>query len=184
MENLFRKSVKEKLELGVILEIEQDQAKWFNRCFLIKKPDNIYRMIVDCRQLNQELKKVNLKFHLLQDLFEIVLSNDFTTGIDIKAAFHNVQEVGELQHYLCFKFDENIYSYIGMPFWMSLAPQTFNKILCTIVERIRKEYQIRCLANADDLILMDQDREILINKSLKITKMIENLDRNLLERNM
>ncbi|KAA6382762.1 MAG: hypothetical protein EZS28_021710 [Streblomastix strix] len=63
------------------------------------------------------------------NLQELLTPTSWTTSIDITQAFHHVKVIGELSAYLAFSFNNQTYSYVDMPFEVSLAPRAFYKTL-------------------------------------------------------
>ncbi|KAA6402056.1 MAG: hypothetical protein EZS28_002421 [Streblomastix strix] len=50
----YQVMLKEELEEGIVIPIQQDQVKWWNNTFLIKKPNGTCRKILDASKMGME----------------------------------------------------------------------------------------------------------------------------------
>jgi selenocysteine lyase/cysteine desulfurase len=65
----------------------------------------------------------------LEEVKNVMKSNDYATSLDISQAFHHIPVNPSMITYLCFAFDGHSYAYQGMPFGVSTAPRQFAKTL-------------------------------------------------------
>jgi hypothetical protein len=60
-----------------------------------------------------------------------------------------------------------------MPFGVSTAPRVFAKSLAPVIAEVRKRYNCKILAYADDILLLHQDRSVLQAQTLQIKTFLE-----------
>ncbi|KAA6377213.1 MAG: hypothetical protein EZS28_027258, partial [Streblomastix strix] len=86
----YQEMLKEELEEGIVVPIQQDQVKWWNHTFLIKKPSGTWRKILDASILNKEIEKLHFKMHGLEEVQYLANQMDYATSLDLKSAFHHI----------------------------------------------------------------------------------------------
>ncbi|KAA6385924.1 MAG: hypothetical protein EZS28_018553 [Streblomastix strix] len=86
----YQEMSKEELEEGIVVSIQQDQLKWWNHTFLIKKPNGTWRKILDASKLSKEIEKLHFKMHGLEDVQYLANQMDNVTSLDLKSAFHHI----------------------------------------------------------------------------------------------
>ncbi|KAA6366577.1 MAG: hypothetical protein EZS28_037895, partial [Streblomastix strix] len=82
----YQEMMKEELEEGIVIAIQQDQVKWWNHTFLIRKLNGTWRKILDASKLNKEIEKLHFKMHGLEELQYLVNKMDYATSLDLKSA--------------------------------------------------------------------------------------------------
>ncbi|KAA6358190.1 MAG: hypothetical protein EZS28_046282, partial [Streblomastix strix] len=86
----YQEMLKEEFEEGIVIPIQQDQVKWWNHTFLIKKPNGTWRKILDASKLNKEIEKLHFKMHGLEEVQYLANQMDYATFLDLKSAFHHI----------------------------------------------------------------------------------------------
>jgi hypothetical protein len=64
--------LKEELEEGIVTELKEEDVKWWNHTFLIKKPNGTWRKILDASKLNQEIQRLHFKMLGLEEVKYLV----------------------------------------------------------------------------------------------------------------
>ncbi|KAA6394562.1 MAG: hypothetical protein EZS28_009910 [Streblomastix strix] len=88
----YQEMLKEELEEGIVVPIQQDQVKWWNHTFLIKKPNGTWRKILDASKLNKQIEKLNFKMHGLGEVQYLANQMNYATSLDLKSAFHHITQ--------------------------------------------------------------------------------------------
>ncbi|KAA6372610.1 MAG: hypothetical protein EZS28_031865 [Streblomastix strix] len=109
--------LKEELEEGIVIPIQQDQVKWWNHKLLIKKPNGTWRKILDLSKLNKEVEKLHFKMHGLKEVQYVANYTDYPISLDLKSASHNITQCifglnivqSSLQKQLIQSFDKQQY---------------------------------------------------------------------------
>jgi ribonuclease HI len=152
---IFRNMLEEELREGIVVEIPEEEAKWFNATFLVpKKKKGQFRKILDCRELNEEIKDVHFKMEGPEAICEMIRAGDWATSIDIKSAFNHVPVDQSLRPYLAFRFGGKTYTYAGMPFGIKHAPRVFTLLMRKAMAAIRLRFNVRAVSYMDDILLL------------------------------
>ncbi|KAA6373101.1 MAG: putative Transposon Ty3-G Gag-Pol polyprotein [Streblomastix strix] len=169
----YQEMLKEQLEEGIVIPIQQDQVKWWNHTFLIKKPNGTWSKILDASKLNKEIEKLHFKMHGLEEVQYLANQLDYATSLDLKSAFHHITVSPNSIPYLAFNFNNNNYAYKAMPFGTKHSPIFFAEAIESILRQIRIHSQVKILNYCDDILLIHQDKQILKTETMEIVRTLE-----------
>ena len=96
-----------------------------------------YRLCVDLRRINKRLRKVGLRYERLKDFGCLLSRGDSLVGFDIKNAYHHLRMCGDVEHFLQFRMDGEVFSCQALPFGLSLSPFYFTHLMLVIVRFLR-----------------------------------------------
>ena len=159
----YRRLLEEELQQGVVKEVSRTQVKWLNPTFLVPKAGGKFRKILDCTQLNTEMRNRHFKMESAEDVLQLARPGDWATSLDFKSAFNHIHVDSELRPYLCFFFAGHYYQYQAMPFGLKQAPRTFTRLMKRAVAAVRTQMQLRMIFYMDDtLLLFETERQALL----------------------
>jgi ribonuclease HI len=159
-----------------VIRIDPARVKWYNPTFLVPKgKTGKYRKILDCRQLNGELRDTCFKMEGAETVTALMEQGDWGTSIDIHSAFNHVPVHEALQPYLAFEFQGNTYTYRGMPFGIKHAPRVFTYLMRRVAMAIRERWQTRLVIYMDDLLLLFHDQDTAAAQTREIAQFLERL---------
>ncbi|KAA6401856.1 MAG: putative reverse transcriptase [Streblomastix strix] len=170
---VYQEMLKEELKEGIVVPIQENQAKWWNHTFLIKKPNGTWRKILDASKLNKEIEKLHFKMHGLEEVQYLANQMDYATSLDLKSALHHITVSPNSIPYLAFNFNNNNYAYKAMPFGTKYSRIFFAEAIQSILRQIRIHSEIKILNYCDDILLIHQDKQILKTQTMEITKTLE-----------
>ncbi|KAA6384406.1 MAG: putative Transposon Ty3-G Gag-Pol polyprotein [Streblomastix strix] len=169
----YQEMLKEELEEGIVIPIQQDQVKWWNHTFLIKKPNGTWRKILDASKLNKEIEKLHFKMHGIEEIQYLANQMDYVTSLDLKSAFyHNTVSPNSIP-YLAFNFNNNNYAYKAMSFGTKHSPIFFAEAIESILRQIKINSKIKILNYCDDILIIHQDKQTLKTQTMEIMKTLE-----------
>ncbi|KAA6374881.1 MAG: putative reverse transcriptase, partial [Streblomastix strix] len=169
----YQEMMKEELEEGIVVPIQENQVKWWNHTFLIKKPNGTWRKILDASKLNKEIEKLHFKMHGLEEVQYLANQMDYATSLDLKSAFHHITVSPNSIPYLEFNFNNNNYAYKAMPFGTKHSPIFFAEAIESVLRQIRIHSEIKILNYCDDILLIHQNKQILKTQTMEIMKTLE-----------
>ncbi|KAA6395423.1 MAG: hypothetical protein EZS28_009053 [Streblomastix strix] len=169
----YQEMLKEELEEGMLMPIQQYQVKWWNDTFLIQKPNGTWRKVREASKLNMEIEKLYYKMHVLEEVQYLANQMDYATSLDLKSAFHHITVSPNSIPYLVFNFNNNNYAYITMPFWTKYNPIFSKEAIESVLRQIRIRSEIKILNYCDDILLINQDKQILIIQTMEIMRTLE-----------
>ncbi|KAA6362952.1 MAG: putative Transposon Ty3-I Gag-Pol polyprotein, partial [Streblomastix strix] len=169
----YQEMLKEELEEGIVIPIQQDQVKWWNHTFLIKKPNGTWRKNLDASKLNKEIEKLHFKMHGLEEVQYLANQMDYATSLDLKSAFHHITVSPNSIPYLAFNFNNNNYAYKAMPFGTKHSPIFFAEAIESVLRQIKIRSEVKILNYCDDILLIHQNKQILKTQTMEMMKTLE-----------
>jgi hypothetical protein len=118
------------------LEVVHDQESpgFYSRLFVVPKPDNRWRPVIDLKVLNWYLKIPKFKMESLQSIWGALLPGNYTISIDLQDAYFHVPIHKEHRKYLRIYHNGVVYQFRALPFGLSTAPWLFTRIMVTVKE--------------------------------------------------
>ncbi|KAA6371632.1 MAG: hypothetical protein EZS28_032841 [Streblomastix strix] len=152
---------------NIIEEIYPELAKWFIQTFIIPKPHQKWRKILDLSSLNKVIHTIHFKMNGTDQLTDLIRKGDWATSLDLKSAFH--YQIVYLLHkqYLAFETMAKVDQYSAKAFGTKHSSIFFAQALAMVLTKIRRESNIRIFNSIDDLHLIYQDIEGLMGLELE-----------------
>ena len=164
---------------AVELVHNQTSLGFFNRLFLVPKPNNKWKPILDLSKLNLFLKVEKFKMETPETSRTSLQQWEWVTSIDFKDAYFHIPIQEQSRKYLRFHVQGWTYQFKALPFGLSTAPLEFTVIakevkLMVIYKGIRihqylDDWLVRatshqdCLQHTQTLVKMCQDLGWLVN---------------------
>ena len=113
---------------AVELEKHQTSLGVFNRLFLVPKPNNRWRPILDLSKLNLFLKTEKFKMETPETIRTSLQQGGWVTSIDFKDAYFHIPIQEQSRKYLRFHVEGRTYKFKALPFGLSTAPLEFTMV--------------------------------------------------------
>ena len=101
---------------------------FYNRLFLVPKPNNRWRPILDLSNLNKFLKTQTFKMETPETIRTSLQTGEWVTSIDFKDAYFHVPINSQSRKYMRFHIQGQTYQFKALPFGLSTAPLEFTVI--------------------------------------------------------
>ena len=98
---------------------------FFNRLFLIPKPTNRWRPLLDLSKLNLFLKSEKFKMETPETIRTSLQQGDWVTSIDFRDAYFHIPIQEQSRKYLRFHIQGRTHQFKALPFGLSTAPMEF-----------------------------------------------------------
>ena len=98
---------------------------FYNRLFLVPKPNNRWRPILDLSKLNNYLKTQSFKMETIRTSLQ---AGEWVTSIDFKDAYFHIPINSQSRKYMRFHIQDRTYQFKALPFGLSTAPMEFTVI--------------------------------------------------------
>ena len=98
---------------------------FFNRLFLVPKPNNKWRPILDLSKLNLFLKVEKFKMETTETIRTSLQQGEWVTSVDFKDAYFHIPIQEQSRKYLRFHVQGRTYQFKALPFGLSTAPMEF-----------------------------------------------------------
>ena len=137
--------VKKLLEQGIIRE---SSSPWCSPVVLVRKKSSEYRFCVDYRELNRVTKKDVYPLPRIDDAIDCLAGAQYFSSLDLKQGFYQCGVREEDKEKTGFITNDGLYEFNRMPFGLTGAPATFERLMDTVL-RGRKWHS--CLVYLDDV---------------------------------
>ena len=98
---------------------------FFKQFFLVLKPNNRWRPILDLSKLNKFLKAEKFKIGTPETIRTSLQQREWVTSIDFKDAYFHIPIQEQCRKYLRFHIQGQSYQFKALPFGLSTAPMEF-----------------------------------------------------------
>ena len=162
------------------VELVQNQPLGvFNRLFLVPKPNNKWRPILDLSKLNLFLKAEKFKMETPETIRTSLQQGEWVTSIDFKDAYFHIPIQEQSRKYLRFHVQGQTYLFKALPFGLSTAPLEFTVVVTELklmaihkgirIHQYLDDWLVRvtshqaCLQHTQDLVQICQELGWLLN---------------------
>ena len=102
---------------------------FYNRLFLVPKPNNRWRPILDLSQLNLYLASASFKMETPETIRLSLQQGEWVTLLDFSDAYFHIPINPGSRKYLRFHLNNQSYQFTSLPFGLSTAPLEFTKVV-------------------------------------------------------
>ena len=158
----------------------QNSLGFYNRLFLVPKPNNWWRPVLDLSTLNTFLNTDSFKMETPETIRTSLQAEEWVTSIDFKDAYFHIPIHSQSRKYMHFHLQGRSYQFKALPFGLSTAPMEFTVVskevkLMALQKGIRihqylDDWLVRasthdtCLQHTQTLVTLCQELGWLVNK--------------------
>ena len=106
----------------------QNSLDFYNRLFLVPKPNNRWRPILDLSTLNTFLNTESFKMETPETIRTSLQAGEWVTSIDFKDAYFHIPIHSQSRKYMRFHLQGRSYQFKALPFGLSTAPMEFTVV--------------------------------------------------------
>ena len=160
--------------LTVELVHNQTSLGFLNRLFLVPKPNNKWRPILDLSKLNLFLKVERFKMETPETIRTSLQQGEWVTSVDFKDAYFHIPIQEQSRKYLRFHVQGRTYQFKALPFGLSTAPMEFT-VLAKEVKLMAIRKGIRIHQYLDDWLVRARSLETCLQHTQILIKMCQDL---------
>ena len=131
---------------------------FYNRLFLVPKPNRKWRPILDLSPLNLYLKTSSFKMENPETIRLSLQTGKWVTSLDFSDAYFHIPVNQRSRKYLRFFLNNQTFQFIALPFGLATAPLKFTKVVKE-VKLMAQARGIQIQQYLDDWLLRAQCRE-------------------------
>ena len=135
--------------------IEPSKSDWASPMVIVKKKDNSLRICVDYRKLNAETEIDAYPMPRIDDILDQIGQAKYLSTLDLARGYWQVPVANEDRHKTAFTTPFGLYQFTVMPFGLSGAPATFQRLMDHMTEGIHHFAH----AYLDDLVIFSSTWE-------------------------
>ena len=147
---------------------------FFNRLFLVPKPNNKWRPILDLSNLNPFLKVEKFKMETLETIRTSLQQGECVTSIDFKDTYFHIPIQEQSRKYLRFFTQGRTYQFKALPFGLSTAPLEFT-VVVNEVKLMAMHKGIRIHQYLDDWLVRARSHQVCLQHTQDLVKMCQDL---------
>jgi hypothetical protein len=129
----IKKEVEQLLKMG---KIRESKSPWASPVTLAKKKGADYRFCIDYRRLNNVMKKDSYPLPRIDELLEKYKTARWFSSLDLAAGYHQIEMEEKDKEKTAFICSQGLFEYNVMPFELTNAPATFQRMM----DKTLKEY--------------------------------------------
>ena len=141
----------------VITQCQPEPQQFVSPIFVRPKKDGTHRMILNLKNLNQNVTYEHFKMETLQTALKLVTPGCYMASIDLKDAYYSVAIKEDHRKYLRFQWEDELWQFNCMPNGLALAPRKFTKLLKPVFATLREKGHLSS-AFLDDSLLLAETR--------------------------
>ena len=147
---------------------------FYNRLFLVPKPNQKWRPIQDLSNLNQFLRVEKFKMETPETIRTSLQQGEWVTSVDFKDAYFHIPIQEQSRKYLRFHVQGRTYQFKALPFGLSTAPMEFT-VLAKEVKLMAIHKGIRIHQYLDDWLVRARSQETCLHHTQILVKMCQDL---------
>ena len=153
---------------------KQTSLGFFNRLFLVPKPNNKWRPILDLSNLNLFLKTEKFKMETPETIRISLQQGEWVTSIDFKDAYFHIPIQEQSRKYLRFNIQGQTFQFKALPFDLSTAPMEFT-VIAKEVKLMATQKGIRIHQYLDDWLVRATSHPECLQYTQVLVKMCQDL---------
>ena len=158
------------------VELVQNQQSlgFYNRLFLVPKPNNRWRPILDLRKLNPFLNTQSFKMETPETIRTSLQEVEWVTSIDFKDAYFHIPINEQSRKYLRFHIQDTTYQFKALPFGLSTAPMDFT-VVAKEVKLLAMQQGIRIHQYVDDWLVRARSHQTCLQHTQILVSLCQDL---------
>jgi hypothetical protein len=173
------KEIEKLVDKGVLRQVKPDECMFMSNVFLRPKKNGTYRLILNLKELNEDIEYSKFKMETLHSIVKLMRPNCFMASLDLSDAYYSVPVAPEHQLYLCFPWVNqagvrSIYAYTCLPNGLTSAPRDFTKLLKPPLAKLRLE-GVTIAAYIDDTYIQGSDAVECTSSVYRTKEVLESL---------
>ena len=152
----------------------QSSQGFYNRLFLVPKPNGKWRPILDLSQLNLYLAPATFKMETPETIRLSLQQGEWVTSLDFSDAYFHIPISHRSRKYLRFHIKRQTFQFTALPFGLSTAPLEFTKVVKE-VKLMAQAWGIRIHQYLDDWLLRAPCQEMCLRHTRTLLDLCRSL---------
>ena len=168
-------SIQDLLHKGAIEVVHtQNSLGFYSRLFLVPKPGNRWRPVIDLSSLNKFLVIPKFKMETPESIRASLRKGEWVTSIDLTDAYLHVPIHTHSQKYLRFHHKGVTYQFVSLPFGLATAPLVFTSLVKE-VKLLALQKGIRLHQYLDDWLIRAPSKEECHSQTQALLSLVKDL---------
>jgi len=124
----LNQAVLDMVEKGAIEAVQSPDPGFYSRIFLVPKPGNRWRPVIDLSALNAHIPCPSFKMETPVSVLRAVRKGQWLTSLDLSDAYFHIPIHQASRRYLRFLHQGVVWQFKALPFGLNTAPRVFTKV--------------------------------------------------------
>ena len=147
---------------------------FYSRLFLVPKPHQRWRPVIDLSRLNTFLHVEKFKMETPESIRTSLIPGEWAASIDLSDAYLHIPIHPHSRKYLRFCHRSQVFQFTSLPFGLATAPQVFTMIVKE-VKLMALSKGLRLHQYLDDWLIRSQSREEALVNTQAVVDLIQSL---------
>ena len=152
----------------------QSSLGFYNRLFIVPKPNQKWRLILDLSALNRFLKVKTFKMETPESIRLSLQPGEWVTSLDFSDAYFHIPISPNSRKFLRFSFHNQTFQFRALPFGLSTAPMEFT-IVVKEDKLMAQARNIRMHQYLDDWLIRAKDRDTCVQDTQTLLALCQEL---------
>ena len=163
------------MRVNTAVELVQNPQSlgFYNRLFLVPKPNNRWRPILDLSKLNTFLKTQSFKMETPETIRTSLQTGEWVTSIDFKDVYFHIPINNQSRKYMRFHIQGETYPFKALPVGLSTAAMEFT-IVANEVKLLAMKQGIRIHQYLDDWLVRARSHQTCLQHTQTLVTLVEN----------
>lgn len=158
----------------VIEHSTEEPYQFVSNVFMVPKQNGKVRIILDLSRFNEAVEKVHFKMDNLHTATNLIVPGVFMTSVDLQDAYFTFPIAKEFRRYIKFRWNSQLWQFIGLPMGITCAPRYFTKLMAPVFAYLRKE-GFQGFPYLDDTFIFGFTAEECSHSTSRLTKLFSEL---------
>ena len=164
------------LGMKVIEKVECSPNHFISQIFLRpKKQEGKFRLILNLRELNENVEYHHFKMDSLTDTLDLVTQNNFMMSLDLKDAYYSVKVQPSFRKFLRFEYEDELFQFTCLPNGLSSGPRVFAKIMKVPLSHLRVKDNVNISCYIDDIFISGNSYSECLESGKKAALLLQQL---------
>ena len=136
-ENTLREKIQEFENRGYLIEIDPNETELVSWAFLVPKPNRKWRLVIDYRWLNSQLKGQNFPLPVIEDQLAKQQGNFIWTLVDLEDGLHQMRLAPSSQPLKAFVTPFGVFQWTVLPMGVNVGPHIFQRMVAHVLRGCR-----------------------------------------------
>jgi hypothetical protein len=150
--------------------IEESHSPWASPVVLVKKKDGTFRFCVDFRKLNRITRRDAYPLPRIDDVVDMLEGSCYFSTIDTIAGYWQVEMDEQDKEKTAFVTQRGLYQFKVMPFGLSNAPGTFQRLMDKVLKGLNWK---QCVVYLDDIVIFSKSFEEHLERLEAVLKRLQ-----------
>ncbi|XP_068248784.1 uncharacterized protein [Palaemon carinicauda] len=146
-------------------------SPWASPCILVPKANGKLRLCTDYRRLNKVTIKNSFPLPRINDILDNISNSKILTQIDLLKGYYQVKLTPKAQSISAFVTPFGLFEYVVMPFGLSNAPATFQRLMAEVIRDLPNVY-----VYLDDIVIANMTWEEHLHTLSKLFTRLRTVD--------